>query len=811
MSDIIHLLPDSVANQIAAGEVIQRPASVIKELVENAIDAEAQNIHVLVTDAGKTCIQVIDDGKGMSETDARLSFERHATSKIREASDLFALRTMGFRGEALASIAAVAQVELKTRPESEELGTKIIIAGSKVESQEAVSCPKGSNFSIKNLFFNIPARRKFLKANSTELSNILAEFERIALVHPEVAFSLYSNDSELFNLPACHLRQRILSVFGKKLNQQLLSVEVNTTMVKVSGYVAKPETARKKGAHQYFFVNGRYMRHPYFHKAVMDAYEQLIPAGEQISYFIYFEVDPANIDVNIHPTKTEIKFENEQAIWQILSASIKESLGKFNAVPSIDFDTEDMPDIPAFEQNLPPAPPKVHFNSDFNPFKPSSSSGGGNYSRPKVDWEDLYGGLEKASKMNQPFSDSDPESEEFAVIEEESIATAAPETLYETYIRKQTLTNCERYITQELKDLEGKIIGAKERCIALEYQMLCKIRESISNEVKRLQKTARALAILDVLASLSEVAVNNNYVCPQITNDGTINIKDGRHPVVEALLEDTPFVPNDAKLDLDENRCEIITGPNMAGKSTYMRQIALITLLAQIGSFVPAKSAQIGIVDAIYTRVGASDDLATGQSTFMVEMNEVAEILKNATSRSLIILDEIGRGTSTFDGMSIARAVLEFVCKKKTLGAKSLFATHYHELTVMEGLLDGVKNYSIAVKKRGDDITFLRKIVKGGADQSFGIEVAKLAGVPDSVVKRAKVILKELEANSTPIEFAAENEIEDESQSDIQYNFTAQGTDEILEILKATDINSITPMEALQTLFDLKQKAQELE
>lgn len=239
----------------------------------------------------------------MSETDARLSFERHATSKIREASDLFALRTMGFRGEALASIAAVAQVELKTRPESEELGTKLVIAGSTVECQEAVSCSKGSNFSIKNLFFNVPARRKFLKANSTELSNILAEFERIALVHPEVAFSLYSNDSELFNLPVSPLRQRIMAIFGKKLNQQLLNIEVNTTMVKISGYVAKPETARKKGAHQYFFVNGRYMRHPYFHKAVMEAYEQLIPAGEQISYFIYFEVDPANIDVNIHPTK----------------------------------------------------------------------------------------------------------------------------------------------------------------------------------------------------------------------------------------------------------------------------------------------------------------------------------------------------------------------------------------------------------------------------------------------------------------------------------------------------------------------------
>ncbi|WP_418697922.1 DNA mismatch repair endonuclease MutL [Bacteroides sp.] len=422
MSDIIHLLPDSVANQIAAGEVIQRPASVIKELVENAIDAEAQEIHVLVTDAGKTCIQVIDDGKGMSETDARLSFERHATSKIREAADLFALRTMGFRGEALASIAAVAEVELKTRPAGEELGTRLVIAGSKVESQEAVSCPKGSNFSIRNLFFNIPARRKFLKANSTELSNILTEFERIALVHPDVAFYLYSNDTELFNLPVMPLRQRIMAVFGKKLNQQLLSVDVDTTMIKISGFVAKPETARKKGAHQYFFVNGRYMRHPYFHKAVMDAYEQLIPTGEQISYFIYFEVDPANIDVNIHPTKTEIKFENEQAIWQILSAAVKESLGKFSAIPTIDFDTEDMPDIPAFEQSRPIEPPKVHYDTDFNPFKTSSASsygGGGSYSRPKVEWEGLYSGLEKASRMNEPM-------EEAPFAEDVPVASSSP-------------------------------------------------------------------------------------------------------------------------------------------------------------------------------------------------------------------------------------------------------------------------------------------------------------------------------------------------------------------------------------------------
>lgn len=390
------------------------------------------------------------------------------------------------------------------------------------------------------------------------------------------------------------------------------------------------------------------------------------------------------------------------------------------------------------------------------------------------------------------------------------VSNSYKEMVPETYIRKQTLTNCERFITQELKDLEGKIIGAKDRSIALEYEIFSSVRDTISAEVKRIQSTAKALAVLDVLASFAQVAVNNNYVCPIISNDGVIEIKDGRHPVVEALLDGAPFVPNDTLLDLEDNRCSIITGPNMAGKSTYMRQIALITLMAQIGSFVPAKSAKISIVDAIFTRVGASDDLATGQSTFMVEMNEVAEILKNATSSSLIILDEIGRGTSTFDGMSIARAVLEYVCKKRTLGAKALFATHYHELTDMEGLLDGVKNYSVAVKKRGDDITFLRRIVRGGADQSFGIEVAKLAGVPDAVVKRAKVILKELEKNAVMIEFKAEESVIEEEENEIQYNFTANGKDEILEILKTVDVNTLTPIEAMQTLYDLKKKAQEL-
>ena len=414
MSDIIHLLPDSVANQIAAGEVIQRPASVIKELVENAIDAGAHHIDVAVTDAGKTSIQVIDDGKGMSETDARLAFERHATSKIRKADDLFALQTMGFRGEALASIAAVAQVELRTCMEGEELGTSLRIAGSKVESQEAIACSKGSNFIVKNLFFNVPARRKFLKSNQTELSNILTEFERIALVNPDVSFTLHHNETELLNLPAIQLRQRIMGVFGKKLNQDLLTLDIDTTMVKIHGFIGKPETARKKGARQYFFVNNRYMRHPYFHKAVAEAYEHLVPVGEQVSYFLYFEIDPAHIDVNIHPTKTEIKFENEQAIWQILSASVKETLGRFNAVPSIDFDTEGMPDIPAYDVDVHSTGqlPATSYDPSYNPFNQTSVVSPSSYSssyaqKPKTDWEPLYQGLERkqpAQEWEQPQS-----------------------------------------------------------------------------------------------------------------------------------------------------------------------------------------------------------------------------------------------------------------------------------------------------------------------------------------------------------------------------------------------------------------------
>ena len=414
MSDIIQLLPDSVANQIAAGEVIQRPASVIKELVENSVDAGAKNIDVAVVDAGRTSIQVIDDGKGMSETDARLAFERHATSKIRQAEDLFNLHTNGFRGEALASIAAVAQVVLKSRQEGEEVGTQLSISGSRFEGQEACSSSVGSVFSVNNLFYNVPARRKFLKSNSTELNNILTAFERIVLVNPQIAFTLHSNNTELFNLKAGNLRQRIIDVFGKRINQDLLPVNVETTMCKISGFVGKPEAARKKGAHQFFFVNGRYMKHPYFNKAVMTAYDRLVPQGEQVPYFLYFDVNPNDIDVNIHPTKTEIKFENEQAIWQILMAAVKESIGMFNDVPSIDFDTEDKPDIPVYNPDVvsSASAPKISLNPHYNPFKSSPSSGKPTVVKPVDEqWEQLYEGLNHQDSVEKEADIFESESE----------------------------------------------------------------------------------------------------------------------------------------------------------------------------------------------------------------------------------------------------------------------------------------------------------------------------------------------------------------------------------------------------------------
>lgn len=393
MDDIIHLLPDSVANQIAAGEVVQRPSSIIKEMVENSIDAGASHIQVYVTDGGKTNVQIIDDGKGMSETDARLAFERHATSKIKSAADLFKLTTMGFRGEALASIAAVAQVELRTRRPEDELGTLITISGAKVENQEPVACPVGSNFSVRNLFFNVPARRKFLKSNQTEMNNIVTDFQRIALVYPDISFTLSNNGVEMLNLPKSSVRQRIVNVFGKKINNELLPVDVETSLVTVSGYVGKPESARKKCAQQYFFVNGRYMRHPGFHAAVMKAFDGLIHPGEQIPYFIYLSVDPASIDVNVHPTKTEIKFDNESAIWQVLSAVVRESVGKFSNVPLIDFDTEGRPDIPVPGTGaaMPNQPEPI--TTSYNPFASQPS-----YNKRSDGWEKLYSASRATSR-----------------------------------------------------------------------------------------------------------------------------------------------------------------------------------------------------------------------------------------------------------------------------------------------------------------------------------------------------------------------------------------------------------------------------
>ncbi len=403
MVDIVHVLPDSVANQIAAGEVIQRPASVVKELVENAIDAGASDIKIVLKDAGRTSIQVIDNGSGMTETDARLAFERHATSKIQNSDDLFSISTMGFRGEALASVAAIAYVELKTKIENENLGTHIKIEGSRVVSQEPAQCPVGSNFIIKNLFFNVPARRKFLKKDSTELNHTVKEFHRVSLANPEISFTLIHNDHTLHKLNASKVGQRIVDLFGNYIKGKLIPVKSKTRIVQIYGYVGHPDKARKRSGEQFFFINNRFMKNPYFHKAIMDAYEKLIPQGYIPSYFIYFNTDPGSIDVNIHPTKTEVKFEDQQAIWQILNASVKETLGKNNVVPSIDFNQEGNIGIPPLRKGTSVKPPSIDVDPNFNPFE-KQSPGQKNQAEPHqsfgnrdnlMNWDKLYDHFEK--------------------------------------------------------------------------------------------------------------------------------------------------------------------------------------------------------------------------------------------------------------------------------------------------------------------------------------------------------------------------------------------------------------------------------
>ena len=412
MPDIIQLLPDSVANQIAAGEVIQRPASVVKELVENAIDAGATLVTINIKDSGRTLVQVIDNGKGMSPTDARMSFERHATSKIREANDLFAIRTMGFRGEALASIAGVADVELRTRQHGEELGTFIHILGSSIQKQEADHCAEGTNFSVKNIFFNIPARRKFLKSNSSELKYIITEVQRIALANPQLAIELFHNNSIIYNLPSENIRKRIVSLFGKGINQNLIPVDTETTVINISGFIGQPKSAKKTLGEQFFFVNGRFMKHPFFNRAIQQAYDRILPPETFPSYFLYFEVDPATIDINIHPTKTEIKFEDERSAWHIIQASVREAMGKFNLMPSIDFDQAgsiDIPIGPLRGSNIPE--PEIRINPNFNPFEKErggdrSYSGATSYrDEQNIDnWQALYRGFEREGDQNNGVS-----------------------------------------------------------------------------------------------------------------------------------------------------------------------------------------------------------------------------------------------------------------------------------------------------------------------------------------------------------------------------------------------------------------------
>lgn len=462
MSDIIKLLPDSVANQIAAGEVIQRPASVIKELVENAVDAGATEIQIILKEAGRTLIQVIDNGVGMSDTDARLAFERHSTSKIRKAEDLFNLHTMGFRGEALASIAAIAQVELRTCKRGEQLGTMIEINASKCVKQEPEVCPEGSNFMIKNIFFNVPARRKFLKANSVELNNIIREFEKLALVNHNVEFTVVHNDNVLYKLLPGTFKTRITALLGKNLDAQLIPLSVDTSLVKIEGFICRPEGARKRNFLQYFFVNGRHMRHPYFHKAVISCYEQLISNEAQPNYFLNFTVDPNSIDVNIHPTKNEIKFENEGPIWQIISAAVKEALGKYNVVPSIDFDNEDALAIPIFRGIENVDTPSINVDPNYNPFAASSSGkttvpGGGNDYRSSkgrsatvdVDWQSLYGNFTKgANEQSETVKSSSLDLEEIIVSSKHNIIDE------EDAPREQILIEASRKYMQ----LKGKYI-----------------------------------------------------------------------------------------------------------------------------------------------------------------------------------------------------------------------------------------------------------------------------------------------------------------------------------------------------------------
>jgi DNA mismatch repair protein MutL len=556
VSDIIQLLPDSVANQIAAGEVIQRPASVVKELVENALDAGASEIVIHIKDAGKTLVQISDNGCGMSPTDARMAFERHATSKISSANDLFCIRTMGFRGEALASIAAIADVELKTKRTEDEVGTLIHIIGSEVKTQEPVACSNGSSFSVKNLFFNVPARRKFLKANTTELKHIIYEIQRIALPNPGIKISLFHNNAPLYELPKTNHRKRVIDVFGKSLNQSLVSVDEDTSLVKVYGFVGQPKYARKTMGEQFFFVNNRYMRHPYFHKAVMQAYEKLLPPDTFPSYFLFMEINPADIDINVHPTKTEIKFENDRAIWQIIHASVRESLGKHNVVPSIDFDQSGSIDIPVHQKGREDFSfPNIQINPDYNPFnenKPVTSGGSSSFKtdRSQVEhWQDLYEGA-KVEKEEESFQRMERKTSE------DLYAQAT-----EQFTGKRVLQLKQKYILTPVKS--GLMIIDQKRAherILFERFMDVLRSESVASQQQLFPQTielnpADAEMLKNILSDLLSLGFDirefgkNTFII-----NGTPGLLDVSSPevIVEKLLEEYKNSPVDARLKAKE-------------------------------------------------------------------------------------------------------------------------------------------------------------------------------------------------------------------------------------------------------------------
>ena len=517
MADIIQLLPDHVANQIAAGEVVQRPSSVVKELIENAIDAGATSIKLIIKDAGKTLVQVIDDGKGMSVTDARLSFERHATSKIRTADDLFQLNTKGFRGEALASIAAIAHVELKTKQEQDDVGNTIIIEGSNVVSQDVVVTPKGTSISVKNLFFNIPARRNFLKSNTVELRHVTDEFHRVALAHSSISFALYNNGSETFNLPVSNFRQRIVNIFGNKTNEKLVPVEEDTEVLKISGFVGKPEFAKKTRGEQYFFVNNRFIKSAYLNHAIASAFEGLLKSGTHASYFLNLQVDPQTIDINIHPTKTEIKIDDEHTLYALLRSAVKHSLGQFNIAPVLDFERDSNLDVPYNYKKEVIGTPKVEVDSDFNPFQEEKRSGTRTQSykkEPVTSWESLYVGLEsKGTKSQQDFSEVHFESEEStASMFEDDKQIEQDYTTYQLH---------KKYIVSTIKS--GMLLidqhRAHQRILYEDYLRHLTIKEAVSQQLLFPLQLHFSTQDLEIVNQLKEDLEHTGFVFSNVSNE----------------------------------------------------------------------------------------------------------------------------------------------------------------------------------------------------------------------------------------------------------------------------------------------------